>query len=207
MACSPTTTTSARRRAKLRYQIDGVVYKVDSLRATGELGFVARAPRWSIAHKFPAEEEMTRVAGDRVAGRAHRRADACRAPRASICRRRDGQQCDAAQHRRSCSARTFALGDTVVLRRAGDVIPEVVRVIYSRNARPTHCRNAFRDRCPVCGSEVEQRGGRGSRALHRGARVPGAAQGVTSPFRLAARHGHRGHGQQARRPARRRKGW
>ena len=187
-----------RRRAKLRYQIDGVVYKVDSLEQQRELGFVARAPRWSIAHKFPAEEEMTRVrAIEWQVGRTGALTPVARLEPvfvggATVAMRR----CTTSTN---CSARTFALGDTVVLRRAGDVIPEVVRVILEKRPPGRIAGARFRT---VPGLRFGQSSGgrRSSRAMHRGARVPGAAQGVAAAFRLAPRHGYRGHGQQARRP-------
>ena len=146
-----------RRRSQLRYQIDGVVYKVDSLAEQRELGFVARAPRWAIAHKFPAEEAMTRVrdiewqVGRTGALTPVARLDPVFVGGATIA--------NATLHNfHELQRKDVRIGDTIVLRRAGDVIPEVVRVIVEkRPARTAPPR--LPERCPVCGSEVEREAG------------------------------------------------
>jgi DNA ligase (NAD+) len=144
----------AAKRAKLRYQIDGVVYKVDSLAEQRELGFVARAPRWAIAHKFPAEEEMTTVrAIEWQVGRTGALTPVARLEPVFV---GGATVANATLHNiDELQRKDVRVGDTVVLRRAGDVIPEVVRVIVEK--RPAGARREqLPDRCPVCSSEVER---------------------------------------------------
>ena len=140
------------RRAQLPYQIDGVVYKVDSRADQEKLGFVSRAPRWALAHKFPAEEEMT-VMEDVVfnVGRTGALTPAAKLKPVFV---GGVTVSNATLHNMDEVARKgFMIGDTVVVRRAGDVIPEVVRYLPDRrpaDARPIVMPSA----CPVCGSPV-----------------------------------------------------
>jgi DNA ligase (NAD+) len=142
------------RRASLPYEIDGVVYKVNELKLQEQLGFVSRAPRFALAHKFPAEEAQTEVLAVEVqVGRTGALTPVARLKPVSV----GGVTVTNATlhnedevHRKDVRA-----GDTVVVRRAGDVIPEVVRVLVEK--RPAHTR-VFKmpDRCPVCHSRVER---------------------------------------------------
>lgn len=146
-----------RRRAKLRYQIDGVVYKVDSIEQQRKLGFVARAPRWSIAHKFPAEEEMTVVrAIEWQVGRTGALTPVARLEPVFV---GGATISNATLHNiDELQRKDVRVGDTVILRRAGDVIPEVVRVIPEK--RPDRTSPVkLPSNCPVCGSEVEREEG------------------------------------------------
>ncbi len=146
-----------KKRERLRYQIDGVVYKVDSLAQQRELGFVARAPRWAIAHKFPAEEEMTTVrAIEWQVGRTGALTPVARLEPVFV---GGATVANATLHNiDELQRKDVRVGDTVVLRRAGDVIPEVVRVIPEK--RPTGTVAVeLPGRCPACGSEVEREEG------------------------------------------------
>lgn len=146
-----------RRRAVLPYQIDGVVYKVDSRAQQETLGFVARAPRWSIAHKFPAEEEMTRVrAIEWQVGRTGALTPVARLEPVFV---GGATVSNATLHNiDELQRKDVRVGDTVVLRRAGDVIPEVVRVIREKRPAKTSLVRLPR-KCPICGSDVEQEEG------------------------------------------------
>jgi len=142
------------KRAKLPFEIDGVVYKVNDLAAQNALGFVSRAPRFAVAHKFPAEEATTVVeAIDVQVGRTGALTPVARLKPVSV---GGVTVTNATLHNEDeVHRKDIRAGDTVVVRRAGDVIPEVVRVITSKRPARTH-RFALPMRCPVCGSAVHR---------------------------------------------------
>jgi DNA ligase (NAD+) len=140
------------RRAKLAYQIDGVVYKVDRRADQEKLGFVSRAPRWALAHKFPADEELTILEGVIFnVGRTGALTPAAKLKPVFV---GGVTVSNATLHNMDeVERKGFMIGDTVVVRRAGDVIPEVVRYLPER--RPDDARPIVMPAtCPVCGSPV-----------------------------------------------------
>ncbi len=157
-------------RHRLPFQIDGVVYKIDEFALQRRLGFVARAPRWAIAHKFPAEEAMTTVRGiEFQVGRT-----GALTPVARLAPIHVGgvTVSNATLHNiDELHRKDVRIGDTVVVRRAGDVIPEVVAVIPERRPRGTH-RVELPAVCPVCGSPVERVEGQAIARCTGGRRCP-----------------------------------
>ena len=140
------------RRDRLPYDIDGVVYKVDRLDWQRELGFVSRAPRWAIAHKFPAQEELTVVEAIEVqVGRTGAITPVARLKPVFV---GGVTVTNATLHNADEVARKdVRVGDTVIVRRAGDVIPEVAGVVFDR--RPAGSQPfVMPESCPVCGSQV-----------------------------------------------------
>ena len=141
-------------RESLPFDIDGVVFKVDRLDLQRRLGFVARAPRWAIARKFPAQEELTRVIGiDVQVGRTGAITPVARLEPVFV---GGVTVTNATLHNEDeVRRKDVHIGDTVIVRRAGDVIPEVVSVITDR--RPENA-GAFvmPTRCPVCDSDIEK---------------------------------------------------
>ncbi|MFV3326234.1 NAD-dependent DNA ligase LigA [Pseudomonas sp. NY15372] len=142
------------RRNDLPYEIDGVVFKVNNLAAQRELGFRAREPRWAIAHKFPAMEELTEVLD--VEFQFGRTGAVTPVARLKPVKVAGVTVSNATLHNMDEIARLgLMIGDTVIIRRAGDVIPQVMQVVTERrpeSARPVQVPS----QCPVCGSQVER---------------------------------------------------
>jgi len=140
-------------RADLDFDIDGVVYKVDDFDQQRELGYVSRSPRWALAHKFPAEEEMTRI--DRIdvqVGRTGKLTPVARLEPVFV----GGVTVTSATLHNLDEIRRKDVreGDYVIVRRAGDVIPEVVRPIVEKRTDELP-EWQLPARCPVCGSHIE----------------------------------------------------
>jgi DNA ligase (NAD+) len=142
------------RRLSLPYEIDGVVFKVNSIAAQRELGFRAREPRWAIAHKFPAMEELTELLD--VEFQVGRTGAVTPVARLKPVKVAGVTVANATLHNMDEVARLgLMIGDTVIIRRAGDVIPQVVQVVLER--RPADARQVeIPQTCPVCGSQVER---------------------------------------------------
>ncbi|BAQ79875.1 NAD-dependent DNA ligase LigA [Pseudomonas sp. St29] len=142
------------RRNALAYEIDGVVFKVNSIASQRELGFRAREPRWAIAHKFPAMEELTELLD--VEFQVGRTGAVTPVARLKPVKVAGVTVSNATLHNMDEVARLgLMIGDTVIIRRAGDVIPQVVQVVVERrpqDARPVQIPES----CPVCGSHVER---------------------------------------------------
>ena len=140
------------RRGDLPFDIDGVVYKVNRLDLQAELGYVSREPRWAVAHKYPAEEACTEVLGiDIQVGRTGALTPVARLAPVFV---GGVTVTNATLHNEDeVRRKDVRVGDTVVVRRAGDVIPEVVRMLPER--RPIMAPEFVLPKtCPVCGSHV-----------------------------------------------------
>ena len=145
-------------RADLPYDIDGVVYKVNEISKQQKLGYVSRAPRFAIAHKFPAEEAITIVQDiDVQVGRTGALTPVARLAPVFV---GGVTVTNATLHNQDeIDRKDIRVGDTVVVRRAGDVIPEVARVIFEKRTIPEPLRFDLQQRhpvCPVCGSKVSK---------------------------------------------------
>lgn len=143
-----------KKRDQLPYEIDGVVYKVNHLKEREELGFISRAPRWAIAHKFPAEEAYTVV--EAVEFQVSRTGALTPVARLKPVHVGGVTVSNATLHNMDeVQRKDIHIGDTVIVRRAGDVIPEVYGVIKAKrpkNAKVIHLPK----HCPICHSHVER---------------------------------------------------
>jgi DNA ligase (NAD+) len=141
-----------KRRPALPYEIDGVVYKLDNIALQKRLGFVARAPRFACAHKFPASEEMTVLqAVDFQVGRTGALTPVARLKPVSVA---GVTVSNATLHNMDeIQRKDIRIGDCVIIRRAGDVIPEVVSVVLEKRPADTQAIH-LPDHCPVCGADV-----------------------------------------------------
>jgi DNA ligase (NAD+) len=151
-------------RDKLPFDIDGVVYKVDSRELQARLGFVSREPRWAVAHKYPAQEQMTTLLDiDVQVGRTGKLTPVAKLQPVFV---GGTTVSNATLHNESEAQRKdVRVGDTVIVRRAGDVIPEVVGVVLDKRTPEIAAKPLFdmmswvHGKCPVCGSPIAKEEG------------------------------------------------
>jgi len=152
----------AAKRDALPFDIDGVVYKVNDLALQRRLGFKTREPRWAVAHKYPAQEQTTRVLGIEIyVGRTGKLTPVAKLEPVFV---GGTTVSNATLHNEDETRRKdVRIGDTVIVRRAGDVIPEVVTVVMERRPRdvgpPFELKRAVHGKCPVCGSAIAREEG------------------------------------------------
>jgi DNA ligase (NAD+) len=150
------------KRDSLPFDIDGVVYKVNSRELQQALGFVTREPRWAVAHKYPAQEQMTVVREiDIQVGRTGKLTPVAKLEPVFV---GGTTVSNATLHNEDETRRKdVRIGDTVIVRRAGDVIPEVVGVVlekrHNMSAKPFDLYQVLQGKCPVCGSEIAREEG------------------------------------------------
>ena len=173
----------AKRRQQLRYEIDGVVFKVNQVSYQQKLGYVSRAPRWAIAYKFPPEEVFTKVINIEVqVGRTGALTPVARLEPVFV---GGVTVTNATLHNEDeIHRKDIRIGDTVIIRRAGDVIPEVVRILPEK--RPANTRRfVMPDTCPVCDADVIRDEGQAVARCSGGLFCP--AQQVQSIIHFASR--------------------
>jgi DNA ligase (NAD+) len=147
----------ASRRSSLGYDIDGVVFKVNHIGKQDIMGTVSRAPRWAIAYKFPPEEELTEILDIEVqVGRTGALTPVARLKPVFV---GGATVTNATLHNEDeLKRKDVRIGDTVIVRRAGDVIPEVLKVVMERRAANARVFK-MPSKCPICGSDVEREEG------------------------------------------------
>jgi len=178
----------AARRDSLPFDIDGVVYKVNSIALQRQLGFVSREPRWAVAHKYPAEEQITVVRDiDIQVGRTGKLTPVAKLEPVFV---GGTTVSNATLHNEDETRRKdVRIGDTVIVRRAGDVIPEVVGVVLEQ--RPANAGEPFdlfkrlHGKCPVCGSAIVREEGEANWRCTGGLFCP--AQRIQSLLHFASR--------------------
>lgn len=178
----------AAKRDSLPFDIDGVVYKVNSLSLQEQLGFVTREPRWACAHKFPAEEQMTVVRDiDIQVGRTGKLTPVAKLEPVFV---GGTTVSNATLHNEDETKRKdVRVGDTVIVRRAGDVIPEVVSVVLDQRpedaGEPFDLYKILEGKCPVCGSAIVREEGEADWRCTGGLYCP--AQRMQSLLHFASR--------------------